>query len=193
MFAARDPQLRPPNLGWAWLFLGGRGSRKAHAGSHAAVRASKRSRLTRPKPTIISSSAGRIFSQTLSEEEVARLLEAAPSLKYKAALSVAYGAGLRVSEVANTCQRPQRSCSLSRQSKFNGLSSQSKQLPKFASAKLCSFLPGDFATAVATFHRHCPRCPGRRDIPLPTEALGSLDISTMSGFEIPSSRDRERA
>ena len=37
----------------------------------------------------------------LSEEEVARLLEAAPSLKYKAALSVAYGAGLRVSEVAN--------------------------------------------------------------------------------------------
>jgi site-specific recombinase XerD len=37
----------------------------------------------------------------LSQEEVARLLEATPSLKYKAALSVAYGAGLRVSEVAN--------------------------------------------------------------------------------------------
>jgi integrase/recombinase XerD len=37
----------------------------------------------------------------LSQEEVARLLEAAPSLKYKAALSVAYGAGLGVSEVAN--------------------------------------------------------------------------------------------
>src|SRR5271165_7452523 len=37
----------------------------------------------------------------LSHEEVARLLEAAPGLKYKAALSVAYGAGLRVSEVAN--------------------------------------------------------------------------------------------
>ena len=35
----------------------------------------------------------------LSPEEVARLLEAAPSLKSKAALSVAYGAGLRVSEV----------------------------------------------------------------------------------------------
>ena len=35
----------------------------------------------------------------LSSEEVARFLEAAPSLKYKAALSVAYGAGLRVSEV----------------------------------------------------------------------------------------------
>ena len=37
----------------------------------------------------------------LSQEEVARLLEAAPGLKSKAALSVAYGAGLRVSEVAN--------------------------------------------------------------------------------------------
>ena len=37
----------------------------------------------------------------LSQEEVARLLQAAPSLKYKAALSVAYGAGLRVSEVAH--------------------------------------------------------------------------------------------
>jgi integrase/recombinase XerD len=35
----------------------------------------------------------------LSPEEVARLLEAAPSLKYKAALSVAYGAGLRASEI----------------------------------------------------------------------------------------------
>jgi integrase/recombinase XerD len=36
----------------------------------------------------------------LSPEEVARLLEAAPGIKYKAALSVAYGAGLRVAEVA---------------------------------------------------------------------------------------------
>ena len=34
-----------------------------------------------------------------SPEEVACLLDAAPALKYKAALSVAYGAGLRVSEV----------------------------------------------------------------------------------------------
>jgi site-specific recombinase XerD len=37
----------------------------------------------------------------LSAEEVRRLLEAAPGLKYKAALSVAYGAGLRVSEVVS--------------------------------------------------------------------------------------------
>ena len=37
----------------------------------------------------------------LSLEEVERLLEAAPGLKYKAALSTAYGAGLRTSEVVN--------------------------------------------------------------------------------------------
>jgi len=37
----------------------------------------------------------------LSPEEVARLLDAAPGLKYKAALSVAYGAGLRAAEVAS--------------------------------------------------------------------------------------------
>src|SRR3974390_295913 len=35
----------------------------------------------------------------LSPEEVARLLDAAPGLKYKAALSAAYGARLRASEV----------------------------------------------------------------------------------------------
>jgi len=35
----------------------------------------------------------------LSPEEVCRFLEAAPGLKYRAALSVAYGAGLRASEV----------------------------------------------------------------------------------------------
>ena len=37
----------------------------------------------------------------LSPEEVALLLAHAPSLKYRAALSVAYGCGLRVSEIAN--------------------------------------------------------------------------------------------
>jgi site-specific recombinase XerD len=37
----------------------------------------------------------------LGKEEVLQLLEAAPGVKYKAAMSVAYGAGLRVSEVAN--------------------------------------------------------------------------------------------
>ena len=35
----------------------------------------------------------------LSTEEVARLLDAAPNARYKAALATAYGAGLRVSEV----------------------------------------------------------------------------------------------
>jgi len=37
----------------------------------------------------------------LSPEQVARLLDAAPGIKYKAALSVAYGAGLRDSEVVS--------------------------------------------------------------------------------------------
>jgi site-specific recombinase XerD len=37
----------------------------------------------------------------LSAEEMARLLNAAPGLKYKAALSVAYGAGLRAAEVVS--------------------------------------------------------------------------------------------
>ena len=43
----------------------------------------------------------RRLPRVLSPEDVARLLEAAPGpgLKYKAALSVAYGAGLRASEV----------------------------------------------------------------------------------------------
>ena len=35
----------------------------------------------------------------LSPDEVARLLDAAPGIKYKASLSVAYGAGLRANEV----------------------------------------------------------------------------------------------
>jgi phage terminase large subunit-like protein len=42
LFAARDAQLPPPDLGWAWLFLGGRGAGKTHTGSsaiHLAVRA----------------------------------------------------------------------------------------------------------------------------------------------------------
>jgi integrase/recombinase XerD len=39
--------------------------------------------------------------EVLSVDEAARLLEAAPGIKYKAAFSVAYGAGLRVSEVAH--------------------------------------------------------------------------------------------
>jgi integrase/recombinase XerD len=37
----------------------------------------------------------------LSVEEVGQLLEAAPGIKYKAILGTAYGAGLRVPEVAS--------------------------------------------------------------------------------------------
>jgi integrase/recombinase XerD len=43
----------------------------------------------------------RKLPEVLSVEEVGRLLEAAPGIKYKAALGTAYGAGLRVAEVAH--------------------------------------------------------------------------------------------
>ena len=43
----------------------------------------------------------RKLPQVLSGEEITRLLEAAPGLKYRAALSVAYGAGLRAAEVVS--------------------------------------------------------------------------------------------
>ena len=43
----------------------------------------------------------RKLPDVLSVEAVAKLLEAAPGIKYRAALGVAYGAGLRVSEVAH--------------------------------------------------------------------------------------------
>ncbi len=43
----------------------------------------------------------RKLPDVLRIDEAARLLEAAPGIKYKAARGVAYGAGLRVSEVAH--------------------------------------------------------------------------------------------
>jgi len=43
----------------------------------------------------------RTLPVVLSPEEVVRFLEAAPGLKYRAALSVAYGAGLRANEVVS--------------------------------------------------------------------------------------------
>ena len=43
----------------------------------------------------------RTLEVILSAEEVARLLQCAGSLKYQAALSIAYGAGLRASEVVH--------------------------------------------------------------------------------------------
>jgi integrase/recombinase XerD len=60
-------------------------------------------RITLRRPEIIEHTVfvhePRKLPVVLSPAEVARLLDAAPGLKYKAALSVAYGAGLRVSEV----------------------------------------------------------------------------------------------
>jgi site-specific recombinase XerD len=55
-----------------------------------------RSEVTAPMPFV---REPRKLPVILSPEEVWRLLEAAPGLKYRAALSVAYGAGLRASEV----------------------------------------------------------------------------------------------
>ena len=43
----------------------------------------------------------RTLPVVLSPDEVARLLDAAPGLKYKAAFSIAYGAGMRASEVVH--------------------------------------------------------------------------------------------
>jgi site-specific recombinase XerD len=53
--------------------------------------------LAKPLSTIHEPRKARVI---LSPDEVLGFLEAAPGLKYKAAFSVAYGAGLRVSEVA---------------------------------------------------------------------------------------------
>ena len=42
VFQARNAQLPPTDLGWCWLFLGGRGTGKSHSMSaavHVAVRA----------------------------------------------------------------------------------------------------------------------------------------------------------
>src|SRR5438445_450104 len=60
-------------------------------------------RVTLKRPAILEHTAfnhePRKLPVVLSPEEVARLIDAAPGLKYKAALSVAYGAGLRAAEV----------------------------------------------------------------------------------------------
>ena len=56
----------------------------------------ERPELARPSHRPCTSRAG---AGGLNQEEMPRLLEAAPGLKYKAAFGVAYGAGLRVSEV----------------------------------------------------------------------------------------------
>src|SRR5215510_2278490 len=62
-------------------------------------------RVTLQRPDIIEHTTlirePRKLPVVLSPEEVARLLNAAPGLKYKAALSVAYGAGLRACEVVS--------------------------------------------------------------------------------------------
>jgi integrase len=85
----------------AWLYKeeANKGSRGRHLRAAVLFNVTlERPDLVRPLTTV---NKPRKVPVVLSEEEVAHLLEAAPGLKYKAALSVAYGAGLRVSEVAN--------------------------------------------------------------------------------------------
>ena len=72
----------------------------------------------------------------LTSEEVARLLEAAPGPKYKAALSVAYGAGLRCRKLP-TC-----ACRTSIPSACWSVSSKAKAR----------------GTATACYHRGCCNC-----------------------------------
>ena len=78
-------------------------SRRAINARHrrAAVLLHRDARTARSRPPLTIVTEPRKAPVVLSQEEVARLLQAAPGLKYKAALSVAYGAGLRVSEVAH--------------------------------------------------------------------------------------------
>jgi integrase len=79
-FAVRSPHAWGPAVIRSDQAVGTRTASPAHAGV---------SRVTKPRKIPV----------ILSPEEVTRLLEAAPGPKYKAALSAAYGAGLRVSEV----------------------------------------------------------------------------------------------
>jgi len=70
----------------------------------------------------------------LSPEEVARLLDAAPA-QHKAALSVAYGAGLRASEIISLANRGHRSTRMVirvEQARHLLWAQHDRQLPRFA-------------------------------------------------------------
>src|SRR5262249_36791012 len=77
----------------------------AYSQSHGVCTSVLFSGVTLRRPAIIEHTTvlrePRKLPVVLSKEEVARLLNAAPGLKYKAALSVAYGAGLRACEVVS--------------------------------------------------------------------------------------------
>src|SRR5262245_327525 len=68
-------------------------------GSVAALRFFFTVTLDRPARYLTFVREPRRLPVVLSQEEIVRLLEAAPGPKYKAAFSATYGAGLRVSEV----------------------------------------------------------------------------------------------
>src|SRR5271169_2778116 len=82
----------------------------------------------------------------LSVEEVGQLLEAAPSIKYKAILGTAYGAGLRVSEVASL--------------KIDDIDSTRMLIRVEQGKSLPRRRPGDAKTAMSCSHPSCLRCCG---------------------------------
>src|SRR5258708_4504402 len=77
----------------------------------------------------------------LNLEEVVRFLEAAPGIKYKGAFSVAYGAGLRVSEVATL--------------KVSDIDSQRMMLRVEQGKSLPPRRRGDAGIATRCFRRNC--------------------------------------
>jgi integrase len=92
-----------PRSGFAWFAIAAKDTNAIFDGSIAALRFFFTVTLERPdlaRPLRIVTEPRRA-PVVLSQEEVARLLEAAPGLKYKAALSVAYGevANLKVSDI----------------------------------------------------------------------------------------------
>jgi integrase len=87
-----------------WVNALRRNQNTATVGCDAAILGSAAKQHQRPllqtgRPSGTSLAASVKHPRKYSPEEVVRFLEAAPGPKYKAALSAAYGAGLRVSEL----------------------------------------------------------------------------------------------
>src|SRR3954451_14473534 len=104
-FLGRSPdRAEPEDLRRSWLHLASAGASYARMNlASTALRFVFHVTLGRPGfgDRMARIAAPERLPVVLSPEEVARLLAHAPGLKYRAALSVAYGCGLRFSEIAN--------------------------------------------------------------------------------------------
>ena len=104
----------------------------------------------------------------LSPEEVARLLDAASGLKYKAALSVAYGAGLRAAEVVSLkiCDIDSKRMIIRvEQGKGGKDRNERRELRRFAAIEQCVILPMSIRVAdqiVKDEHANKAQAVGRR-------------------------------